>query len=220
MGVLYSQIYRDLTQKYDELANLLKNLPLQLAGQPVNITRSEAAPSTTAASTIDEGRPPFFNSKLTWPITKFSSKLYLAKQDRKYYLESPSFYTGESGYKVRVRLYPNGDGIAMGTHVSIFFQIMEGPYDGILEWPFNKRVSFQILDRNGTMRFLDAFRPDLASTSFQRPRRGPNIASGCPLFVDLKDLENHPCLRDDTLFVKVIVGQDQPAPRAPLWNIE
>ena len=208
MEQLSDQIYRDLTQKYDELANLLKNLPLQLAGQPVNITRSEAAPSTTAASTIDEGRPPFFNSKLTWPITKFSSKLYLAKQDRKYYLESPSFYTSESGYKVRVRLYPNGDGIAMGTHVSIFFQIMEGPYDGILEWPFNKRVSFQILDRNGTMRFLDAFRPDLASTSFQRPRRGPNIASGCPLFVDLKDLENHPCLRDDTLFVKVIVGQD------------
>ena len=208
MEQLSDQIYRDLTQKYDELANLLKNLPLQLAGQPESITRSAAAPSTTAASTIDERIPPFFNSKLTWPITNFSSKLNLAKQDRTYYLHSPSFYTSESGYKMRVRLYPNGDGMGRGTHVSIFFQIMEGPYDGILEWPFNKRVYFQILDHNGVKQFIDAFRPDLASISFQRPRRGPNISTGCPLFVALKDLENHPCLKDDTLFVKVIVGQE------------
>ena len=202
------QICRNLTQKHDELANLLKNLPPQLAGQSVNITRPAPAPATTAASIIDERRPLSFNGKLTWPITKFSSKLNLAKQNRNYCLYSPPFYTSESGYKVRVRLFPNGDGMGMGKCVSIFFQIMEGPYDGMLEWPFNKKVSFRILDHDGKEQFFDGFRPNVACNSFQRPQRGPNSSVGCPLFVDLKDLENHPCLRGDTLFVNVIVGQN------------
>ena len=205
---LSDQIYRKLAQKHDEMANLLKNLPPQLAGQSVNITRSAPAPATSAASTIDEGRTLSFNGKLTWPITRFSSKLNQAKQKRNCCLYSPSFYTSESGYKVRVKLYPNGDGTGLGKYVSIYFQIMEGPYDGILEWPFNKKVSFRILDHYGEAHFFDAFRPNVASNSFQRPQRGPSPSLGCPDFANLKDLENHPCLRGDTLLVKVIVGQD------------
>ncbi|KAJ7372383.1 hypothetical protein OS493_019833 [Desmophyllum pertusum] len=50
-----------------------------------------------------------------------------------------------------------------------------------------------------------AFRPDPSSSSFQRPRRETNIASGCPMFCSLAELNNHAYVRDDAMFLKIIV---------------
>ncbi|CAH1271319.1 TRAF1 [Branchiostoma lanceolatum] len=63
----------------------------------------------------------------------------------------------------------------------------------------------RLLDQNEKV--TDAFRPDPTSSSFQRPTSDMNIASGCPLFVPLSQLDSssHGCVREDTLFVKVVV---------------
>ncbi|MEQ2168645.1 hypothetical protein GOODEAATRI_016971 [Goodea atripinnis] len=67
-------------------------------------------------------------------------------------------------------------------------------------------VTLMLLDQNNREHIIDAFRPDITSTSFQRPISEMNIASGCPLFCPLAKLAGKsPYLRDDTIFIKAIV---------------
>ena len=62
-----------------------------------------------------------------------------------------------------------------------------------------------ILDQDNVEHVIDAFKPDPRSSSFQRPTRNMNIASGAPLFFPLTDLEKHAYVKDDTMFVKFCV---------------
>ena len=55
-------------------------------------------------------------------------------------LYSQPFYTGRYGYKMCGRVYLNGDGMGKGTHLSLFFVLMRGEYDALLEWPFRQKV--------------------------------------------------------------------------------
>ena len=104
------------------------------------------------------------------------------------------------------RLYPNGDGIGRGTHLSLFFVVLRGEYDTLLPWPFQLKVSLCLLDQNlsSPRHVIETFRPDPASSSFQRPQSEMNVASGCPLFLPLTSLRGSYC-RDDTVFFKVAV---------------
>ncbi|CAF3256373.1 unnamed protein product, partial [Rotaria sp. Silwood2] len=124
---------------------------------------------------------------------------------------SPPFYSSVTGYKMRARLYLNGDGNARRTHVSLFFVLMRGPNDAILKFPFSYKVTFCLHDQTPTQRhIIDSFRPDIKSNSFQRPRSEMNIASGIPKFLPLTMIqqEGNPYIRDDTMFIKVIVDFD------------
>lgn len=68
------------------------------------------------------------------------------------------------------------------------------------------QVTLMLLDQNNREHIIDAFRPDVSSTSFQRPISEMNIASGCPLFCPLAKLAGKSSyLRDDTIFIKAIV---------------
>ena len=149
------------------------------------------------------------DGKLVWKISDFSSKLELAKTDpTQAILYSPAFYTSRIGYKMRVKLYPAGDGEGKGTHISIFIQIMEGPFDGLITWPFRHKVTFMIVDQAREESVMDAFRPDPYSSSYKRPWDIPNVASGCPLFFSLQNLNTHGYLQDDTMYIQVNVDKD------------
>lgn len=72
--------------------------------------------------------------------------------------------------------------------------------------PLVPQVTLMLLDQNNREHIIDAFRPDVTSTSFQQPISEMNIASGCPLFCPLAKLAGKsPYLRDDTIFIKAIV---------------
>lgn len=84
---------------------------------------------------------------------------------------------------------------------------MRGQYDALLSWPFRKKVTFVLLDQGNAEHVTDAFRPDPTSSSFQRPNRDMNIASGCPMFCSLRELDKQKYVVDDTMFIKVLVGE-------------
>lgn len=68
------------------------------------------------------------------------------------------------------------------------------------------QVTLMLLDQNNREHIIDAFRPDISSSSFQRPVSDMNIASGCPLFCPLSKLDSkNSYIRDDTIFIKAIV---------------
>ncbi|CAF2471833.1 unnamed protein product [Rotaria sp. Silwood2] len=109
---------------------------------------------------------------------------------------------------MRARLYLYGDGNARRSHMSLFFVLMRGPNDFILQFPFSYKVTFCLFDQiNQQNHIFDSFRPDTKSNSFQRPRSDMNIASGIPKFVSLNTFENpnNPYVKDDTMFIKVMV---------------
>ena len=146
-----------------------------------------------------------YNGQLLWKIPEFARRRNEAVSGKQVSFYSPCFFTSRYGYKMCARIYLNGDGMGRGTHISVFFVVMRGQYDAILRWPFRQKVTFMLLDQDNVEHVIDAFRPDPNSSSFQRPRRETNIASGCPMFCSLTELNNHAYVRDDTMFIKIIV---------------
>ena len=70
-------------------------------------------------------------------LVTFWDILRQAKTGKKYQIESDPFYT--AGYKLKVKIYPNGSGSGKNTHLSMFIVVMKGEYDAILPWPFKKK---------------------------------------------------------------------------------
>ncbi|XP_068735287.1 TNF receptor-associated factor 1-like [Montipora capricornis] len=167
--------------------------------------KTRNAPRADNLSPARDQEPTSFDGVLIWKITHVSAKIYDSYREPEKSFYSPPFCTSRHGYKMCARIYLNGDGMGKGTHISLFFVIMRGEYDALLRWPFRQKVTFMLLDHNNVEHAIDAFRPDPNSSSFQRPKRESNIASGCPLFFPLSDLNKHTYVKDDTMFIKVIV---------------
>ncbi|XP_013796232.1 TNF receptor-associated factor 3 isoform X4 [Apteryx mantelli] len=155
-----------------------------------------------------------YNGVLIWKIRDYKRRKQEAVMGKTLSLYSQPFYTGYFGYKMCARVYLNGDGMGKGTHLSLFFVIMRGEYDALLPWPFKQKVTLMLMDQGPSRRHLgDAFKPDPNSSSFKKPTGEMNIASGCPVFVAQTVLENGTYIKDDTIFIKVIVDtSDLPDP--------
>ncbi|CAF3790141.1 unnamed protein product, partial [Rotaria sp. Silwood1] len=157
---------------------------------------------------IDNLRYVSYDGILVWKITNFQEKMIDAQSERQTSIYSPPFYSSPIGYKMRARLYLNGDGNARRTHMSLFFVLMRSVNDPILKFPFNYKVTFCLYDQTPAQRhIIDSFRPDIRSSSFQRPRSDMNIASGIPKFFPLEMIQQggNPYVRDGTMFIKVMV---------------
>ena len=122
--------------------------------------------------------------------------------------ESKGWLVDFAGYKMCARLYLDGNGVGKGRYMSLFFALMKGPYDPILPWPFTHRVTLRLLDQSGQgIHEQGEFMPDPTSPSFQQPRSEMNVATGCPLFISLGELERRKgdFMRDNTMFIKIDV---------------
>lgn len=82
-----------------------------------------------------------YDGILVWKIADFKRKKNEAISGHSTSIYSPYFYTSHHGYKMRAQIYLNGDGMGKGSHISLFFIIMKGQYDSLLQWPFGQKVS-------------------------------------------------------------------------------
>lgn len=147
-----------------------------------------------------------YNGILLWKVDEFERRRKEAVEGITLSLYSTPFYTSRHGYKMCARIYLNGDGLGKGTHMSFFFVIMRGPIDDLLPWPFKQKVTLALLNQTGKKHVTDSFRPDPHSSSFQRPgRREMNIASGCPMFIRQEHLVNGGFVKDDCIYIRVLV---------------
>ena len=148
-----------------------------------------------------------YNGTVVWKITNIRDKIQKAKSGVQSSCFSPPFYTHQNGFKACGRIYLNGDGIGINTHVSLFFVIMKGKYDCLLRWPFRKKVTFIMLDQSNNENkenVIDAFSPNPKSKSFEKPNSDMNIANGIPLFCPLIKLNSEKYLKDDAMLIKII----------------
>ena len=138
-------------------------------------------------------------------IPQFSQRKADAENGKYTLIFSLPFYSGWYGYKMCLRLYIMGDGIRKGTHLSLFFVVMRGEFDNILQWPFTHKVTFKLINQAGGRDIIDTFQPDPMSSSFRKPKSDMNIASGCPRFVSHTELEKGGFIMDDTVFIKCFI---------------
>ncbi len=155
-----------------------------------------------------------FNTRMfIWKIYNFSEMLRQAKTVGNDRIESAPFYTDRSeryGYKLKVKIYPNGCGPAEHTHLTVFIVVMKGEYDAILPWLFKKKVKFTLIDqqedsverKNVTKQFI----PDNMPEYFARPVKEENLGRGYAQFISHKKLHSRRYLVDDTLFLQVEIG--------------
>ena len=146
-----------------------------------------------------------YDGTMVWKIPQFTQRMEDARTGKYTSIFSLPFYSGRYGYKMCLRLYILGDGIGKGSHMSLFFVLMKGEFDNILQWPFTHKVTFKLINQCGGRDVVDIFQPDPLSSSFQKPKTDMNIASGCPRFVSLNELMQNGFIVDDTIFIKVKV---------------
>ena len=100
-------------------------------------------------------------------------------------------------------LYMNGDGIGMGTHLSFFFKLMSGEYDGQLPRPFRKTLKLILHSQDGKMDIIRVVKHDEAALISHSEE---NIAYGFPKFAPLSVLDSPSYVKDDTLHLTCTVG--------------
>ena len=205
--ILHAQENLENVQR--ELQDGLQNTTRQLQERRIESTDHTLALRNVTLADLEgyvrQQESSSYDGHLLWKISDYARRRKDAVTGQQVSFYSPCFFTSRYGYKMCARLYLNGDGIGQGTHISVFFVVMRGDYDALLHWPFRQKVTFMLLDQDNVEHVIDAFSPDPSSSSFQKPRREANIASGCPMFCSLAKLNNHAYIRDDTMFLKIIV---------------
>ena len=144
----------------------------------------------------------------TWKITGFSEALRQAKTGEEEEMESVPFYN--CGYKFKISLNPNGHGSGKNTHLSIFFHLMKGEYDAILPWPFNKKVTFMLIDQqedpNERKNVVMTLTTDPKQMHcWMRPETDISNGRGFNLIPHYK-LKERRYIVDDTLFIQVKIA--------------
>ena len=149
------------------------------------------------------------NSNALGTIT-FKVSEYGRKREGDIEFYSEPFYTSPGGYKMCVRVDPNGYSEAQGSHVSVFIKLLEGPNDESLHWPFLGTVKVELLnqlaDSGHHVRTLTMDTEDDA-------RLGKTW--GYPKFLPHSKLSHDSArstqyLMDDTLYFRVTVEDPKP----------
>jgi hypothetical protein len=83
---------------------------------------------------------------LTPPVTFTLDNFHERKDNNEFWL-SPYFYSHKYGYKMQLKVFPNGIGEGEGTHVSIFVLIVPGEFDDLLTWPFCGIITVHLVNQ-------------------------------------------------------------------------
>ena len=139
----------------------------------------------------------------------FTFKLtnYQERKRNKEVFRSPPFYTSPGGYKMHIKVYPNGKGIGENTHISIYVTIVKGDYDNNLKWPFIGSIKLELLNQ---LEDRDHYHSEVCLTEDK------NLCAGSTRGFPRFSTHSGVCrtgiqyLRDDTLFFRASVLTDKP----------
>jgi len=157
---------------------------------------------------INEARSVCTNGLFVWPVKQFRAQFEAARNsDEEIAIFSQPFYTSQYGYKLRIKAYLNGRDRGKGTHLSLYLIIMKGEYDALLEWPFNQKITFYLLDQGEERKHkIHQLSPNRSLPNvravFNKPTGKENLGIGNPSFVSHEAIDAGEFVKDDTIFMK------------------
>ncbi|CAF1011313.1 unnamed protein product [Rotaria sordida] len=157
-----------------------------------------------------------YGSQFIWKIDHYQERLQDARTNIKSTLFSPQFLTSRYGYRLALSICLWGDGKLKGKYVSLFICIHRGEYDSLLVWPFSHRVTFTLLDQcedvNNCRHITCTIKPNICQENkpfLGRPITERNASFGCPKFIDMDTMTKFNYVKDDTIFIKVEVDNEE-----------
>lgn len=81
------------------------------------------------------------------PVT-FTLDNFHERKDNGEAWHSPFFYSHKYGYKMQLRVFPNGTGEGRGAHVSVFVIIVPGEFDDLMTWPFCGIITLHLINQH------------------------------------------------------------------------
>ena len=143
----------------------------------------------------------------------FTWKINQVQQKRMSTLYSKPFYTekNESGYKMCLLLFMDGDGSGLGTHISFYATLMRGDHDAQLQWPFRQKVELVLVSQEQQKQdIVQWLQPDPVKFdgSFWQPSPhcDMNVGFGYPEFASLSVLDDPAFVKNDTMILKCIIN--------------
>ena len=128
------------------------------------------------------------------------------------------FYTAQGGYKMIMRVYPNGAGSCRGTHLSVFISLMKGENDNTLSFPINGIFKIKLLNwrqNSGNVEKIVQFDESISETCRLQVTTGEKAAEGYGLagYLSHDELENSSSYKEyilnNTLCFKIQFKQTQ-----------
>ena len=98
--------------------------------------------SVACARTIKDDKTLKNGKPLVFKVTDYHSR-----KDRDENFISDSFYTSAGGYRMSIKVVPNGNDTGKDTHMSVHVTLLEGPHDASLHWPFVGTVTISLLNQ-------------------------------------------------------------------------
>ena len=125
---------------------------------------------------------------------------------------SSPFYTGCYGYKLQVKL--SFDFRYSSCNIAVI--LMKGEYDGILPWPFSKKITFTLIDQNEDLKERKNITKYLSPNGhvqetifFGRPGiQYSELRSQISPFTSYGELQTRHYFANGTLFIQVDVEPD------------
>ena len=148
------------------------------------------------------------NATFYWLIDNFSEKRDAAASGNLTRIDSPPFYSGLDGYRMKLTVYPNGHGSGNGHYLSLFVRLLQGPYDDQLTWPYPWQTELIIFDPNRRVdvtKTLDPSDPAHGGDDTWGKPVGQNDGRGWSRFLSLSSLSRY--VRNDKLLVAANVLQ-------------
>ena len=141
-----------------------------------------------------------------WTVTNFWEKVRRAKNGGEVLIESDSFYLGLPGYKMKLRMYPDGIDLGKNAFISLYVVLVKGQYDAILPWPFRYTLKFTIIDHNPDLKQRENFsKSSKSQTSGKcslRPEGEQNQGQGYSRFLSHEKLRDGRLVVDETLIIQ------------------
>ena len=146
-----------------------------------------------------------------WKIPNFQSVYDRAVAGEEEVILSEPFYLSKLGYKLRIKLMPNGgttsDPVAhnriKGKFMSLYIKVVPGEYDSVLQWPFTDKVRVTLMDQDPRqdMRKNTSLVIDFSKGQWPRPRVEEDDGFGFREFLDQSTLRKGTYIKNNTIFV-------------------
>ena len=138
---------------------------------------------------------------------EFTMNNFMRYHDRDRSWLSTPFFSHYGGYKLRLRVDGYGYGSRLGTHLCVVINLMKGPFDDFLKFPFYGAITVQLVDQSSKNKHYESvieFHDKHPEFIIGRPKRNQNEGLGELNFFPLKKLfSNDRYLKNNSLRLKI-----------------
>ena len=141
-------------------------------------------------------------------IPNFARKLNEANSSNgKEHINGDPFYSSH-GYKMRIFVHLNEGFRGFTRYMGVYLQLMQGDNDDCLKWPFDKRVTFIVVDQQNNRSRVDNFEKRVAPAGerpFDKPSVESKVGFGLPKFMLHSALRSRQYVRNHTVYIAVAI---------------